>query len=71
MDTIKYGKGNEENEPTISTYMVTNAHFFISGDTAHRDEMGSMCSFEFVLRGTVDVLGQELPDTEGQDPGQK
>ena len=71
MDTIKYGKGNEKEEPTISTYMVTNAHFFISGDTAHRDEMGSMCSFEFVLRGTVDVLGQELPDTEGQDPGQK
>ena len=71
MDTIKYGKGNEKEESTISTYMVTNARFFISGDTAHRDEAGSMCSFEFVLRGTVDVLGQELPDSESQDPGQK
>jgi hypothetical protein len=69
MDTIKYGKGNEEEEPTISIYTVTSAHFFISGDTAHRDEMGSMCSFEFVLRGTEDVLGQELPDSEAQDPG--
>ena len=71
MDTIKYGKGNEREEPTISTYMVTNVHFFISGDEAHRDEYGSTCSFEFVLRGTVDVNGQELPDSESQDPGQK
>lgn len=71
MDTVKYGKGSEKNEPTVSTYIVTNAHFFLSGDMGHQDEMGSMCSFTFVLRGTVDVLGQELPDTEGQDPGQK
>ena len=71
MDTIKYGKGSEENEPTISTYMVTSMDFFISGDMAHQDEMGSMCSFTAVLRGTVDVLGQELPDDDSQDPGQK
>jgi hypothetical protein len=71
MDTIKYGKNTEKEEPTISTYMVTAVNFYLSGDKEYVDGMGAMMSFTFELRGTVDQAGQELPDGEDQDPFKK
>ena len=71
MDTINYVKANEQEEPEMLTYMIWRVHFFLSGDQAHRDEIGRMYSTEFELCCVQDILGQELPDSEGQDPGQK
>ncbi len=71
LDTIWYGKGNEKEKPDINTYIVTEGHFFISADNSYHDDMGAPVSFNFVLRGIQDILGQELPDDPGQDPGMK
>lgn len=68
MDTIDYVKANEQEEPEMLTYMVWRAHFFLSGDQAHRDEIGRMYSTEFEICCVQDILGQVLPDSEGEDP---
>jgi hypothetical protein len=70
-DTVLYAKATDIVDPGEKIFMVYSIDLFLSGNPTHRDEEGEMYHCKMELRGIIDRSGQELPDTEGQDPAWK
>ena len=70
-ETVYYAKATDLVDPEEKTFIVYSIDLFLSGNMSHHDEEGEMYHCKIELRGIIDRLGQELPNTEGQDPAWK